>query len=193
MNHPRRRSSTGGGFFLAVSRPSPIAQAPWRYPWCLYWSSWLQFFATLPQYLVPSRLKLVSGGSCLPGTLTLQPRGTKESNPPRKKTVGKWIPKVKNDLIQVASAPYKQAFLSSPNGNNLEVQKSANEAVEEDVHDGFSDNSKTITQPLNNAYNRPIYIGKFTSQVTNCNSSMEDGEEIDSTLRPFDGPLELEF
>ncbi|KAJ8450428.1 hypothetical protein Cgig2_002113 [Carnegiea gigantea] len=91
--------------------------------------------------------------------------------------------KLKNDLIQDASIPYKQALLSCPNDNNLEAGRSANEVAEEAVYEGLSDNSKTITQPLDNALNRPIY----------CGSSMEDGEEIDSNLRTFDGPLELEL
>ncbi|KAJ8421536.1 LOW QUALITY PROTEIN: hypothetical protein Cgig2_018446 [Carnegiea gigantea] len=51
----------------------------------------------------------------------------------------------------------------------------------------------TITQPLDNAPSCPIYVEKFVSQVPSCGSYMEDGEEIDSTLRPFDGPLELEL
>ncbi|KAJ8433439.1 hypothetical protein Cgig2_030961 [Carnegiea gigantea] len=54
-------------------------------------------------------------------------------------------------------SPY---ILSSPNGNKLEAQKCANEAVEENIHEGLSDNN---------------------------------GEDIDSTLRPFDGPLELKL
>ncbi|KAJ8440234.1 hypothetical protein Cgig2_023999 [Carnegiea gigantea] len=90
--------------------------------------------------------------------------------------------KLKNDLIYDASSPYKQALLCCPNDNNLEAWRSANEAVEEDVHKGLSDNSKTITQPLNNAPSRPIYVGKSIFQVPRCGSSMEDGEEIDSTL-----------
>ena len=63
----------------------------------------------------------------------------------------------------------------------------------EGVHEGFSDDSKTITKPSDNAPSYLIYVEKFISQVPSCGSYMEDGEEIDSTLRPFDGSLELEL
>jgi len=59
-----------------------------------------------------------------------------------------------------------------PNSNKLETHESANEAMDADVHEGLSDNSKTITQPFNNAHGRPIYVGKFTSQVPSCGSCM---------------------
>ncbi|KAJ8432525.1 hypothetical protein Cgig2_030317 [Carnegiea gigantea] len=100
---------------------------------------------------------------------------------------------LKNDLIEDVSTPYKQAFLSCSNDNNLETWRSANEVMEEGVHEGLLDNSMTITQPLDNASSRLIYVGKFIPQVPSCGSSMEDGEEIDSTLRPFDGSLKLEL
>ena len=66
-------------------------------------------------------------------------------------------------------------------------------SVEEDVHEDLSDNNKTISQSLNNAHNQPIYVGKFSSQASSCGSSMEDDEETDSSLRPFDDPLEIEL
>lgn len=53
--------------------------------------------------------------------------------------------------------------------------------------------SQTIVITLDNAPSRPIYAGKFISQVPSCGSYMEDGEKIDRTLRQFDGPLELEL
>ncbi|KAJ8423938.1 LOW QUALITY PROTEIN: hypothetical protein Cgig2_032952 [Carnegiea gigantea] len=56
-------------------------------------------------------------------------------------------------------------LLSNPNDNELEGQKNATEAVDKDVHEGLSNNSKIITQPLNNAQCRPIYVGKLTSQM----------------------------
>ena len=56
-----------------------------------------------------------------------------------------------------------------------------------------SDNSKTITQPLDNNHSLLIYVGKFTSQVSSCGSSMEDDEGMDSSLRLFYGPLKIEF
>lgn len=62
--------------------------------------------------------------------------------------------KLKNYLIQDAATPYKQALLNCPNDNNLEAQISANEAVEEGVYEELLDNSKTITQRLNNAPSR---------------------------------------
>ncbi|KAJ8431271.1 hypothetical protein Cgig2_011124 [Carnegiea gigantea] len=65
--------------------------------------------------------------------------------------------------------------------------------MEEDVHERLLDNSKTITHPLDNAHSRLIYVGKFTSQVPRCALSMDDGEEMDSALCPFDGPLKIEF
>ncbi|KAJ8423502.1 hypothetical protein Cgig2_023086 [Carnegiea gigantea] len=85
------------------------------------------------------------------------------------------IPKVKNIPNQDMSFPYKQALLSYPTGNELEAQKGANEAMEEHVHDHL------------------IYVGKLTSQVPSCGSSMEDNKEIDSSLHPFDDPLEMEL
>ncbi|KAJ8425992.1 hypothetical protein Cgig2_007806 [Carnegiea gigantea] len=80
------------------------------------------------------------------------------------KLVWKWIPKVKNVRSQDISSPYKQAFLSYPNGNKLETQKGANEAVEEDAHEGLSNNGKTINQSLDNAHSRPILLGSSPSK-----------------------------
>ncbi|KAJ8423074.1 hypothetical protein Cgig2_007577 [Carnegiea gigantea] len=120
-------------------------------------------------------------------------RGRTGSSSTRKRTVWKWIPKVKNVPNQDLSSHYKQALLSNLNGNGLEGQKRAKEAMEEDAHEDLSDNSKTISQPLDNAYNRQIYVGKFPSQAPRCGSSTEDDEEIDSSLRPFDNPLEMEL
>ncbi|KAJ8424727.1 hypothetical protein Cgig2_023391 [Carnegiea gigantea] len=37
------------------------------------------------------------------------------------------------------------------------------------------------------------FVGGHKLDVPSCDSSIEDGEEIDSTLPLFDGPLELEF
>ncbi|KAJ8453091.1 hypothetical protein Cgig2_014854 [Carnegiea gigantea] len=88
-------------------------------------------------------------------------RGRMGSEPTKRKPVWKWIPKVKNVPNQHLGSPYKQALLSNPNGNELEGQKNANEAVDKDVHEGLSDN--------------------------------DNDEEIASSLRPFDGPLEIEL
>jgi len=79
------------------------------------------------------------------------------------------------------------------NDNELEGQNSANEVVENDVHEGLSDNSRTITQPMDNVHNCPIYVEKFTFQVPSCGSSMKDDIEIDSSVSPFDSPLEWSF
>ncbi|KAJ8441515.1 hypothetical protein Cgig2_026316 [Carnegiea gigantea] len=98
----------------------------------------------------------------------------------------------KEDHLEVDSqdfsSHYKQALLNNTIGDGLEGQKSAKEVVEEDVHEVPSDNTKTISQSLNNAHNRPIYIGK-----PSCGSSMEDDEEIDNSLCPFDDPLEMKL
>ena len=91
------------------------------------------------------------------------------------------------------SSPYKQALLGYPNNNELEAQKGANEAMDEDVYEGLSNNSKTVKQPLHNAHHSLIYFGKFTSQVPSYGSSVEDNEEIDSSSRPFDGHLEMDI
>jgi len=79
---------------------------------------------------------------------------------------------VKNILSQHFSFLYKQALLRNPNDNVLECQKSANEAMKEDVREDISDNNKTINQSLNNARSRPIYVGKFPSQLPSSVSSM---------------------
>ncbi|KAJ8446806.1 hypothetical protein Cgig2_016116 [Carnegiea gigantea] len=86
-----------------------------------------------------------------------------------------------------ASKPRKQSNkLEAPNGN-LEV-------VGNDVHEGLSDNSKTITQPLHDAHNRPIFVGEFPYQAPSCGSSIEDGEEVTSaSLRPFDYTIEMDI
>ena len=111
----------------------------------------------------------------------------------KKEPIWKWIPIVKKAPNHDMSSSFKQALLSNPNGNELEAQKSANEAMEDDVPKGLSDNSKTIAQPLDNAHGQLIYAGKFTSKVLNCGSFMEDDEEIDSSLHPFDGPLKSKW
>lgn len=54
-------------------------------------------------------------------------------------------------------------------------------------------NSKTITQPLNNTHNRLIYVGSLPPKYQVVVHLWEDGEEVDSTLCPFDSPLEMEF
>ncbi|KAJ8429233.1 hypothetical protein Cgig2_009389 [Carnegiea gigantea] len=113
----------------------------------------------------------------------LPPRWSKKSTFSQKKPAWKWIPKVKKVLNQDTSSPYKQALLSCSNDNELGAQEGANEAVMEDI----------ITQPLDNAYSRPIYIGKLISQVPSYGSSIKDDEKINSTSRAFDGPLEMEF
>ena len=61
--------------------------------------------------------------------------------------------------------------------------------MKDDVYKELLDDSKTITKYLDNAH----YVGKFTSQVPNCGSSMKGDEGIDSSLRSFDGHLEMEF
>ncbi|KAJ8421946.1 hypothetical protein Cgig2_006417 [Carnegiea gigantea] len=88
----------------------------------------------------------------------------------------------------------KFAPLSNPEpiSETLEGQKSAKKAME-DVHEDLSDNNKTIGHHLDNAYNQSIYVGKCSSQAPNCGSSMEDDENTDSSLRPFDDALEMEL
>ncbi|KAJ8442359.1 hypothetical protein Cgig2_018615 [Carnegiea gigantea] len=97
-------------------------------------------------------------------------------------------PQKKIDNQQFAS-PYKQTLLSYPNSNMLEAPN----GCENDVHEGLSDNSKTITQALDDAHNHPIFVGKFPSQAPSCGSSMEDDEEINSSLRLFDSTLEMDI
>ncbi|KAJ8432568.1 hypothetical protein Cgig2_026616 [Carnegiea gigantea] len=58
-----------------------------------------------------------------------------------------------------------QALLSYPNSNKLEAPNGNLEVAGNDVHEGLSDNSETITQPLNGAHNRSIFVGKFPSQA----------------------------
>ena len=48
---------------------------------------------------------------------------------------------------------YKQTILSYPNSNKLEAPNGNLEVAGNDVHEGLSDNSKTITQSLYGAYN----------------------------------------
>ena len=77
----------------------------------------------------------------------------KDSSSSQKKPIWKWIPKIKNLPNQNMSSPYKQALLSYRNGNELEAQKGAIEAVKEDVNERLLGNSKIITQPLDNTHN----------------------------------------
>ena len=88
--------------------------------------------------------------------------------------------------LRPLSAPKKNPSYSKP-------LKSVKEVVQEDVHENLSDNSKVISQSLDNANNRPIYVGKFPSQAPNCRSSMEDDEEIDSCLRLFNDRSKIEL
>ncbi|KAJ8448885.1 hypothetical protein Cgig2_030741 [Carnegiea gigantea] len=116
-------------------------------------------------------------------------RPSKQREERQKKMGWKWIPKKKLTSIpnkapkalkdnQQLVSPYKQALLSYPNSNMLETP---------------NDNSKIITQPLNDADSRPIFVGKFPSRAPSCRSSMEDDEEINSPLRPFDSALEIDI
>jgi len=129
-------------------------------------------------------------------------RPSKQREEPQKKMVWKWILKNKLTSIpneapkalennQKLASPYKQALLSYSNSNKLESPNGNLKVAGNDVHEGFLDNSKTITQPLNGAHNRPIFVGKFPSQALSCGSSMEDDEKIISSLRPFDNALEM--
>ncbi|KAJ8434481.1 hypothetical protein Cgig2_032658 [Carnegiea gigantea] len=70
---------------------------------------------------------------------------------------------------------------------------SSTKVVRNDVHEGRSDNNKTITQPLDDTHNRSIFVGKFPSQAPSYGSSVEDEEEINSSLRPFDRILEMDI
>ena len=124
---------------------------------------------------------------------TMPARGRIGSDLAKRNPVWKWVPKVKNVPNQDLGSLYKQALLSNPNGNELAGQKNVNEDVDKDVHEGLSDNSKTITEPLDNAQCRQIYVGKFTSEVLSCRSFMDDDEEIVSSLCPFNYPLEMEL
>ncbi|KAJ8442643.1 hypothetical protein Cgig2_003687 [Carnegiea gigantea] len=118
--------------------------------------------------------------------------------------VCKLIPKKKLTLIpneapkaladnQQLTSPYKQALLSYPNSNMLEAPHGNLEVVENNVHEGLSDNSKIITQPLDDAHNRSIFVGKFPSQAPSCGSSMENNEKTNSSLRLFDSALEMDI
>ncbi|KAJ8442566.1 hypothetical protein Cgig2_026508 [Carnegiea gigantea] len=131
-------------------------------------------------------------------------RPSKQREEPQKKMVSKWIPKKKLTSMpneapkalennQQLASPYKQALLSYPNNNKLEAPNGNLEVAENDVHEGLLDNSKTITQPLDGAHNRPIFVGKFPSQAPSCGSSLKDDEEINSSLCPFDNALEMDI
>ncbi|KAJ8440469.1 hypothetical protein Cgig2_013628 [Carnegiea gigantea] len=72
-------------------------------------------------------------------------------------------------------------------------RSTTDESKGNDVHEGLLDNSKTITQPLDDAHNRPIFVGKFPSQAPSCGSSIEDDEEINSSLRLIDSALEMDI
>ncbi|KAJ8431031.1 hypothetical protein Cgig2_022973 [Carnegiea gigantea] len=116
---------------------------------------------------------------------------SKQRKEPQKKMVWKWIPKKKITSIpneapkalednQQLASPYEQALLSYPNSNKLEAPNGNLEVVGTDVHEGLLDNSKTITQPLDDPHNRPIFVGKFPSQAPSCRSFMEDDKKINS-------------
>ncbi|KAJ8448713.1 hypothetical protein Cgig2_010600 [Carnegiea gigantea] len=105
--------------------------------------------------------------------------------------------------LEVAWAKFQKRSASRPRKQREEPQKKMQqvrnpngdlEVVGNDVHDGLSDNSKTITQPLDNAHNRHIFVKKFPSQAPSCGSSIKDDEKINSTsLRPFDHTLEMDI
>ena len=97
------------------------------------------------------------------------------------------------DNQQLAS-PYKQALLRNLNSNKLETPNGNFKVVGNDAHEGLLDNSKIITQPLDDAHNRPIFVGKVPSQAPSYRSSIEDDEEVNSTsLRSFDRTLEVDI
>ncbi|KAJ8423822.1 hypothetical protein Cgig2_017385 [Carnegiea gigantea] len=95
--------------------------------------------------------------------------------------------------IKMLTSPYKEALLSYPNSNMLEAPNGNLEVVGNDVYKGLSDNSQTITQPLDDAHNHLIFVGKFPSQTPSCGSSMEDDKETNSSLRPFDSALKMDI
>ncbi|KAJ8430778.1 hypothetical protein Cgig2_027856 [Carnegiea gigantea] len=124
----------------------------------------------------------------------LPTRGRTASSSTRKKIIWKWIPKANNAPNHHSSSPYKQALLSNLNGDGFDGQKSANEVVEEGVRVDLFDNSNPISQPLDNGLSRPIFVEEFPSQqLPSCRSSLEGDEEMDSSRRPFDGPLEMKL
>jgi len=83
--------------------------------------------------------------------------------------------------------------LSYPNSDKLEAPNGNREVMGNDVHEGLLDNTKTITQLLDDAHNRPIFVGKFPSQAPRCGSSMKDDEEINSSLCPVDSVLKMDI
>ncbi|KAJ8446435.1 hypothetical protein Cgig2_019328 [Carnegiea gigantea] len=129
--------------------------------------------------------RIVSLGSVL-ADQRLWELGTKLTSIPNE------APKALENNQQLAS-PCKQALLNYSNSNKSEAPNGNLEVAGNDVHEGLSDNSKIITQPLDGAHNRPIFVKKFPSQAPSCGSSMEDDEEINSSLRPFDNALEMDI
>ncbi|KAJ8447423.1 hypothetical protein Cgig2_019417 [Carnegiea gigantea] len=122
-------------------------------------------------------------------------RPSKQREEPQKKmltSIPNEAPKALENNQKLAS-PYKQALLSYPNSNKLEAPNGDLEVAGNDVHEGLPDNSKTITQPLDGAHNRPIFVGKFPFQALSYGSSMEDDEEVISSWRPFDNALEMDI
>ncbi|KAJ8443789.1 hypothetical protein Cgig2_017270 [Carnegiea gigantea] len=123
-------------------------------------------------------------------------RPSKQREEPQKKmkltSIPNEAPNALEDNQQMAS-PYKLALLSYPNSNKLEAPNGNLEIVGNDVHRGFSDNCKIITQPLDAAHKCPIFVGNFPSQAPSCRYSMEDDEEINSSLRTFDSALETDI
>ncbi|KAJ8428512.1 hypothetical protein Cgig2_029965 [Carnegiea gigantea] len=116
--------------------------------------------------------------------------------------VWKWIPKKNLTSIpneapktlkdnQHLASPNKQALLSYPISNKLEAPNGNLEVVGNDVHEGLSNNSKT--KPLDDAHNRPIFVGKFPSQASSCGPFVEDDEEINSSLCPLDRTLDMDI
>ncbi|KAJ8448792.1 hypothetical protein Cgig2_011413 [Carnegiea gigantea] len=95
---------------------------------------------------------------------------------------------------QQLASPYKQSLLRNVNSNKLEAPNGNLEVVGNDVHEGLSDNGKTIIQFLDDAHNRPTFVGKFPSQALSYGSSIEDNEEVNSTsLCPLDRTLEMDI
>ncbi|KAJ8445724.1 hypothetical protein Cgig2_026051 [Carnegiea gigantea] len=113
---------------------------------------------------------------------------------PKKKltSIPNEVPKALENNQQLAS-PYKQALLSYPNSNKLEAPNGNLRVADNVVHEGLSDNSKTITQSLDSVHNRPIFVGKFPSQAPSSGSSMGDDEEINSSLSLFDNAVEMDI
>ena len=75
---------------------------------------------------------------------------------------GSGFPKLKASTIEIYHPLISKLFWATPIAINLKLEKVGNVAVETNVHEALSDNSKTVTQPLENAQSHLIHVGRFT-------------------------------